>query len=71
MVPASPSLTELVNNLIVLEARESKLRGQIAVLAPNSRAYAHLHLFILRVHQEREALEQLFTKLLGVRPGRS
>lgn len=71
MVPASPSITDLMRELLALEVHEQGLRERLDALEPHPRTYSQLQRLIFRIHAEHEALERMFIGLFGVKPGRS
>lgn len=73
MVAEFPSITDLMSELLVLEAREQNLRDRLDVLElyPRiRRIYVRVQHLIVGIHQERRALEQMMTVLFGAKPGR-
>lgn len=66
----SPSIADLMGELLALEAREQSLRDRLGALETRSGPYAHLHHFLRCTEQEHLALEMLIGDLFGTRPGR-
>ena len=69
MVPASASLTDLMTDLLVLEALERRLRSEMARSAPKSPAYSRLYLSLWRIYQQRVVMANYSAEVSELRRG--
>ena len=65
------SITDLIRELLALEAGEKGLRGSLNATKTNPQLQLRVQRLLCHIYKQREALQLMFVELFGVKPGRS